>query len=104
MRGAIEGHGGIVVKTEGDSFFAVFPTAPGAVAAAADAQRALEAEAWPEDVELRVRIGLHTGEASLSAKTYVGLHVHRASSSWRPTIERRIPTDRSSRGNRNRVP
>jgi predicted ATPase len=39
----------------------------------------LAAEDWPERGEIRVRIGLHTGEASLSAKTYVGLHVHRAS-------------------------
>ena len=67
------------VGTEGDSFFVTFPTAPGAVAAAVRAQRALAAEPWPERGEIRVRIGLHTGEASLSAKTYVGLHVHRAS-------------------------
>ena len=79
LRTAFEAVGGVEVGTEGDSFFAAFPTAPAAVAAAADAQRRLAAEAWPEDGEVRVRIGLHTGEASLSAKTYVGLHVHRAS-------------------------
>jgi predicted ATPase/class 3 adenylate cyclase len=79
LRAAFEANGGSEVGTEGDSFFVAFPTAPGAVAAAADAQRALESEPWPDGVELRVRIGLHTGEASLSAKTYVGLHVHRAS-------------------------
>ena len=79
LRAAFADHGGNEVGTEGDSFFAAFPTAPGAVAAAADVQRALEVEPWPDDVELRVRIGLHTGEASLSTETYVGLHVHRAS-------------------------
>jgi predicted ATPase/class 3 adenylate cyclase len=79
LRAAFEASGGSEVGTEGDSFFAAFPTAPGAVAAAADAQRALAAEPWPADEAVRVRIGLHTGEASLSAKTYVGLHVHRAS-------------------------
>ncbi len=79
LRAAFAANGGAEVGTEGDSFFVAFPTAPAAVAAAADAQRALAAEPWPEDSEVRVRIGLHTGEASLSAKTYVGLHVHRAS-------------------------
>ena len=79
LRAAFEAHGGVEVGTEGDSFFAVFPTAPAAAAAAADVQRSLAAEPWPDGMEVRVRIGLHTGEASLSAKTYVGLHVHRAS-------------------------
>jgi len=79
MRDAFLANGGEEVGTEGDSFFVAFPTAPGAVAAAVQAQRALAAERWPEGAEIRVRIGLHTGEASFSAKTYVGLHVHRAS-------------------------
>jgi predicted ATPase/class 3 adenylate cyclase len=79
LRAAFKAHGGVEVGTEGDSFFAVFPTAPAATAAAADVQRSLAAEPWPDGLEVRVRIGLHTGEASLSAKTYVGLHVHRAS-------------------------
>ncbi|HEX5040796.1 MAG TPA: adenylate/guanylate cyclase domain-containing protein [Candidatus Limnocylindria bacterium] len=79
LREAFAANGGEEVGTEGDSFFVAFPTAPGAVAAAVQAQRALAAEPWPEGAEIRVRIGLHTGEASFSAKTYVGLHVHRAS-------------------------
>jgi predicted ATPase/class 3 adenylate cyclase len=79
LRQAFVAHGGEEVGTEGDSFFVAFPTAPGAVAAAVAAQRALAAEPWPEGAEIRVRMGLHTGEASFSAKTYVGLHVHRAS-------------------------
>jgi predicted ATPase/class 3 adenylate cyclase len=79
LRAAFAAHGGQEVGTEGDSFFAAFPTAPSATAAAVDVQRALAAEPWPAGAEIRVRIGLHTGEASFSAKTYVGLHVHRAS-------------------------
>ena len=79
LRAAFVANGGSEVGTEGDSFFVAFPTAPGAVAAAVEAQRALAAEPWPPSAEIRVRMGLHTGEASLSAKTYVGLHVHRAS-------------------------
>ncbi|HEY6608249.1 MAG TPA: adenylate/guanylate cyclase domain-containing protein, partial [Candidatus Limnocylindria bacterium] len=79
LRDAFERHGGTEVGTEGDSFFVAFPSAPGAVAAAVDAQRALAAEPWPPGAEVRVRIGMHTGEATFSAKTYAGLHVHRAS-------------------------
>jgi ATP/maltotriose-dependent transcriptional regulator MalT len=48
------------------------------VLAAVDAQRALAAHPWPEAVELRVRMGIHTGEAALAADRYVGLAVHRA--------------------------
>ena len=79
LRAAFDAHGGQEMGTEGDSFFAAFPTAPSAVAASVDAQRALAAEPWPPEAEVRVRIGLHTGEATVSDRTYVGLHVHRAS-------------------------
>ena len=78
MRAAFVAHGGVEVGTEGDSFFAAFASAVGAVAAAADAQRALVAEPWPEGCTVGVRIGMHTGEASISEGTYVGVAVHRA--------------------------
>jgi DNA-binding NarL/FixJ family response regulator len=48
------------------------------VDAAVAAQRALAEHGWPNDVELRVRIGIHTGEASLVGDQFVGLAVHRA--------------------------
>jgi len=48
------------------------------VAAAVDGQRALASRAWPEGVDVRVRMGLHTGEARHAADSYVGLDVHRA--------------------------
>jgi class 3 adenylate cyclase len=61
----IESHGGVVVisRGEGDSFFAVFPGAISAVEAAGACQLRLGREAWPAGVTLRVRMGLHTGEA-----------------------------------------
>jgi predicted ATPase/class 3 adenylate cyclase len=61
----ITAHGGVVVTSrgEGDSFFAVFGSAVAAVEAAAACQLRLTGEAWPEGAVLRVRMGLHTGEA-----------------------------------------
>ncbi len=81
IRTAVSRNGGHEVGTEGDSFFVAFTSAPAAVAAAIEAQRDLAAVPWPAEAEVRVRIGLHTGEASLagdSADNYVGLDVHRA--------------------------
>ncbi|MDQ3938838.1 MAG: adenylate/guanylate cyclase domain-containing protein, partial [Chloroflexota bacterium] len=79
LRDAMARHGGVEVMTEGDSFFVVFRSPLAAVRAAADAQRALDAERWPVGATVRVRIGLHTGEAVLGGDNYVGLDVHRAS-------------------------
>src|SRR5688500_555475 len=78
VREAIEAHSGIVVSTEGDSFFAVFPTPEDAVASAADFQRGLEAAEWNVDVRVTVRVGIHTGEGTIGGDNYVGLDVHRA--------------------------
>ncbi len=78
IRTAIAANGGEEAGTEGDSFFVVFPSASGALAAVIAAQRALDAEPWPKEHPLRVRMGLHTGEAERSNDTYTGLDVHRA--------------------------
>ncbi|MEX1124691.1 MAG: adenylate/guanylate cyclase domain-containing protein [Acidimicrobiia bacterium] len=78
MRAAIESNHGTVVKTEGDSFFAVFGSALDAALASGAAQDALATNAWPEDGRIRVRMGLHTGVAALGGADYVGLDVHRA--------------------------
>jgi predicted ATPase/class 3 adenylate cyclase len=75
---AVVSHRGLVVNTQGDAFFAVFPAAADALAAAVAAQRALAAERWTGGVELRVRMGMHSGEAVLGGADYVGLAVHRA--------------------------
>src|SRR5215216_1321792 len=60
---AIQAHGGTHFKTVGDAVQAAFPTAPQAVAAALDAQRALLAEDWGPIGPLTVRMALHAGEA-----------------------------------------
>ena len=78
LRAAFEEHGGHEVHTEGDAFFVAFARATDAIAAAVAAQRALAAHPWPEGVDLRVRMGLHTGEAEVRADDYVGMDVHRA--------------------------
>ena len=78
MRASFARHGGREEGTEGDSFFVVFDGAVEAVTAAVEAQRALAAEAWPAGVEVKVRMGLHAGEASSSAAGLVGLDINRA--------------------------
>jgi predicted ATPase/class 3 adenylate cyclase len=78
LREAIASGGGIEVQTEGDGFFAVFPTATGAVLTAIEAQRNLLNQEWPQGEAVRVRMGAHTGEGVLSNGHYVGLDVHRA--------------------------
>jgi predicted ATPase/class 3 adenylate cyclase len=78
LRAVFEKWGGREVDTQGDSFFVAFPRATDAVNAAADAQRALVAHDWPKGVEVRVRMGLHTGEPWVAQEGYVGMDVHRA--------------------------
>lgn len=78
LRQAFERHGGREVGTEGDAFFVAFGRAGDAVRAAVDAQRALHDRAWPDRIEVRVRIGLHTGEPAVGGERYVGMGVHRA--------------------------
>jgi class 3 adenylate cyclase len=81
LRAAFTSEGGHELGTEGDSFFVVFPSARAAVAAAAAAQRALTEAAWPGEVSLRVRMGIHTAEATPEGthqEDYTGLEVHRA--------------------------
>ena len=78
LTAAFAAHEGRVVDTQGDSFFVAFSTAADAVAAAVDAQRDLAARAWPEGAEVKVRMGLHTGEPKVGEERYVGIGVHRA--------------------------
>lgn len=73
---AVAQAGGRIFGTEGDAVFCSFATAAAGVAAAVDAQRALEARAWPEDARIRVRMGVHTGEAMSSGDNFAGLAVH----------------------------
>jgi predicted ATPase/class 3 adenylate cyclase len=78
LRRAIAEHGGSEVNTEGDAFFAVFPFAPGAVRAAAQAQLQLTTAGRSVGTPILVRMGLHTGEGKLGGDDYVGMDVHRA--------------------------
>ncbi|HET7678386.1 MAG TPA: AAA family ATPase [Candidatus Limnocylindrales bacterium] len=74
---AVTEAGGDIFGTEGDAVFARFGTARQALAAAAAAQRALSAQAWPGDEPLRVRMGIHSGEVSSIRGQLVGLVLHR---------------------------
>src|SRR5262245_22414698 len=72
--------GGTLVRTkgEGDSTFSVFATALDAVLAAAAVQRAVAVEPWPPTTTIRVRVGVHTGEAEARAGDWYGPAVNRA--------------------------
>ena len=78
IRAACAEHRGHEIDAQGDAHFLVFAQAHDAVAAAAQLQRGLTAEAWPTGSDLRVRVGLHTGDAARSDGRYVGLSIHRA--------------------------
>ncbi|MEO6350371.1 MAG: adenylate/guanylate cyclase domain-containing protein, partial [Candidatus Limnocylindrales bacterium] len=66
------------IDTQGDSFFTAFTRAGEALRCAIDAQRALAAWRWPAEADVRVRMGIHTGEPLLATSGYVGMDVHRA--------------------------
>jgi len=72
LREAFLRHDGVEVDTQGDAIFVAFPTAPGAVTAASEAQQALASG------PIRVRIGIHTGTPHITDEGYVGPDVHRA--------------------------
>jgi predicted ATPase/class 3 adenylate cyclase len=76
IREAVERHGGVIFGTEGDAVFAAFDRALAALAAAADAQRALDEHRWPANRHVRVRAGVHSGEVVLTDGDYVGLALH----------------------------
>ena len=74
----VEDVGGHIVDRAGDAIFAAFERAQDALAAAVAAQRAIAAHAWPAGVELRLRMGLHSGEPLVTGDGFVGLSVHKA--------------------------
>jgi class 3 adenylate cyclase len=78
LRQAAADHGGVEVDTQGDAFFLAFADPRQAVAAAVDAQRRLLGHPWPHGEPVLVRMGLHTGTASVVDGGYVGIDVHRA--------------------------
>ncbi len=72
LREAFGANGGVEVDTQGDAFFVAFPTAPGALRAAAAALNGLATG------PIHLRIGIHTGTPQLADEGYVGIDVHRA--------------------------
>jgi class 3 adenylate cyclase len=78
LREIFQTGGGNEVDTQGDAFFYSFPRARDAVRSAVDGQRALASHEWPRGVDVRVRMGLHTGEPTVGEEGYVGMDVVRA--------------------------
>jgi class 3 adenylate cyclase len=76
LRDAVDENEGFMVGSEGDGCLVVFRSGADAVAAAAAAQRGHAAHPWPPDAIVRVRMGLHTGDAVLGDEGYVGLAIH----------------------------
>ena len=78
VRAAVRGAGGHVVSARGDDAFVVFEHAPAALDAALAIQRAMRDGEWPDDADVRLRIGLHRGRPALTESGYVGISVHAA--------------------------
>ncbi|MFL5981865.1 MAG: adenylate/guanylate cyclase domain-containing protein [Gaiellaceae bacterium] len=78
LRETLGAAGGSEIDTQGDAFFFSFTRARDAVAGAVAAQTALADHDWPDSVQVKVRMGLHTGEPSVGDEGYVGLDVVRA--------------------------
>ena len=78
VRAAVEESGGYEIDCRADEFFVAFQGAKNAVAAALEAQRALAGHTWPDGVDVRIRIGIHTGEPTVGNGDYLGVDVHRA--------------------------
>jgi class 3 adenylate cyclase len=79
VRDIFAAHEGQEIDTQGDAFFYSFVRARQAVAAAVEVTRAHAKATWPGGVEVRVRLGLHTGEPAVGDEGYTGLDVVRAS-------------------------
>ena len=71
-------HGGVEIDTQGDAFFFAFARARDAVAGAAEAQLEHVEHEWPDGEDVRVRMGLHTGEPAVGEEGYLGVDVVRA--------------------------
>lgn len=78
LRAAVRSAGGTEIDSRADEFFAAIPDPLAAVTAAIEIQRELARRSWPEGREVRIRIGLHTGEPERTAEGFVGMDVHLA--------------------------
>jgi len=78
VRRAVLRGSGREIDARADEFFAVFDRPPAAVEAAVAIQQALGDRSWPGDLEVRLRIGIHSGHPTLTDVGYIGLAVHTA--------------------------
>ena len=76
LREAVSRAGGREIDARADELFAVFERAPSAVEAAVAIQDALVKQPWPDDLAVRVRVGIHSGRPTLTDVGYIGLAVH----------------------------
>jgi class 3 adenylate cyclase len=76
IRSSVHRAEGREVDARADEFFAVFDRAPAALQASLAIERAVQRRAWPDDVAVRIRIGIHSGRPTLTDAGYVGLAVH----------------------------
>ena len=86
LRAAVSGSGGREIDARADEFFAVFERAGAAVEAAVAVQRDLAAREWTDGLEVRLRIGIHSGHPTLTEAGYM------ASPSTRQRASVRRPT------------
>jgi len=78
LESAFAEHRGVVVDRQTESFFVVFVRARDAVGAASEAQRAISGQEWPDGAQVKVRMGIHSGDPEVAGDRYVGLAVSRA--------------------------
>jgi class 3 adenylate cyclase len=76
LRAAVSRAKGREIDARADEFFAVFERASAAVETAVAVQRELGERSWPDDVEVKVRLGIHSGQPTLTEGAYIGLAVH----------------------------
>jgi class 3 adenylate cyclase len=78
LRAAAADVGGVEVETRADECFIVFERPGPALEMAVRAQRELLGRSWPNDVRVRVRIGIHSGHPTLAPPNYIGMAVNTA--------------------------
>jgi class 3 adenylate cyclase len=76
LRAAVLRASGREIDARADEYFAVFERAADAVGTAVAIQRAIGKRAWPDDLDVRVRVGIHSGRPTLTDVGYIGLAVH----------------------------
>jgi class 3 adenylate cyclase len=79
IEGAAAERSGHIVETRADELFAAFEHPASAIDAAIAMQRTLRETSWPDELDVRVRVGIHSGYPKRAAPNYIGMAVHTAS-------------------------